>query len=137
MAEVELNRDNKLCASCQLPCGLFCTRCRVTPYCSVECQKDSWPMHKKACKLNNPTPSADSVAVIEGFEDFDRLYSYIIISGANKGAENTLLDTIARLKGKKPDPLVFRIIICFFFITSVSSTFQFSVYVRCKRLQSS
>jgi hypothetical protein len=80
-------------------------------------------MHKTACKLNKPTPSADSVAVIKENDDFDRLYSYIIISGANKGAENSLLDTIARLEGKKPDPFVFRIIICFFFITSVNSTF--------------
>ena len=137
MAQVELNRENKLCASCQSPCGLFCSRCRVTPYCSVECQKESWPMHKKACKLNDPTPSADSVEIIEGNEDFDRLYSYIIISGANKGAENTLNNTIARLKGKKPVPFVFRIIICFFFISYVNSTHQFFVHVRCKRFQSS
>ena len=102
MSEVELNRENKLCASCQLPSTLFCSRCRVTPYCSSQCQKSSWSRHKKACKLNNPTPTADCVTAIVENEDFDRLYSYIIISGANKEAKNTLSDTIGRLTGMKP-----------------------------------
>ena len=119
MSEVELNRENKLCALCQLPSALFCSKCRVTPYCSGNCQKLSWARHKKVCKLNNPTPPADCVTVVEGDEDFDRLYSYIIISGAKKGAKRSLCDTIGRLTGMKANLLVFTIGISCFYVTSV------------------
>ena len=137
MSEVELNRENKLCALCQLPSALFCSKCRVTPYCSGLCQKSSWPRHKKVCKLNDPTPSADCVTVVEGNEDFDRLYSYIVISGANKEAKNTLSDTIGRLRGMKHDLLVFAIDISCFYVTFDISTLQFAVHVRYRRFQSS
>jgi hypothetical protein len=30
---------------------LDCSRCNTACYCSAECQKSHWPIHKKACKL--------------------------------------------------------------------------------------
>ncbi|KDQ16496.1 hypothetical protein BOTBODRAFT_30831 [Botryobasidium botryosum FD-172 SS1] len=27
----------------------MCSKCRVTPYCSVDCQRADWPSHKKIC----------------------------------------------------------------------------------------
>ena len=39
-----------LCASgCSSAAPLRCARCRVTFYCSPECQRGHWPEHKKVC----------------------------------------------------------------------------------------
>ena len=102
MAEIELNRDNKLCSKCQAPSLLFCSKCRITPYCSMDCQKGSWKRHKTVCRLNAVTPSTSNVAKIENEEDFDMDYSYILIKCADSKASNTLADTVARLSGKWP-----------------------------------
>jgi hypothetical protein len=46
-----------MCANChQCNFGgeskrLDCSRCKTACYCSAECQKSHWPIHKKACKL--------------------------------------------------------------------------------------
>ncbi|XP_046448552.1 uncharacterized protein LOC124197216 [Daphnia pulex] len=44
--------DEKCCAACKkIPDKLkFCSRCRSTVYCGVECQHSHWPMHKLICK---------------------------------------------------------------------------------------
>ena len=44
-----------LCASCGTAGGgdiklKRCTSCHLARYCSIKCQKDHWPKHKKACK---------------------------------------------------------------------------------------
>ena len=46
-----------MCASCGTAAGADddvklkkCTACHLVRYCSVKCQKDHWPKHKKACK---------------------------------------------------------------------------------------
>ena len=39
------------CNTCQIECGSFkCCRCRSAVYCSKECQRAAWPLHKKSCK---------------------------------------------------------------------------------------
>lgn len=45
--------SRKLCAECK--CALTglpqrCSNCKMTYYCSKECQKAAWPAHKAACK---------------------------------------------------------------------------------------
>lgn len=100
MAEVELNRETKLCSLCQMPAALFCSKCRVTPYCTADCQKSSWPKHKIVCKLNCKTPLISSVTKVVDNEDFDQQYPFIIINGADKTTANTLAMTIDRIAGK-------------------------------------
>ncbi len=47
--------DDAVCASCgkvevdDVKLKL-CTACKLVKYCSVECQKNHWPQHKKVCK---------------------------------------------------------------------------------------
>lgn len=47
----------KLCQSCETPIGSYynkpalrCVNCRSVEYCSRECQKDHWKVHKRGCK---------------------------------------------------------------------------------------
>jgi TPR repeat protein len=49
------NEADEVCASCAISGGddvklLLCTACKLVKYCSVECQKNHRPQHKKACK---------------------------------------------------------------------------------------
>jgi len=57
---VEGNRFLKKCAQCEvINASSFCTKCRVTPYCSRECQLAHWKAtHRKACK---PDPLLDAI----------------------------------------------------------------------------
>jgi hypothetical protein len=54
---VSLSSIQTMCANCyQYNFGgeskrLDCSRCNTACYCSAECQKAHWPIHKKACKL--------------------------------------------------------------------------------------
>lgn len=46
---------NKICRNAQdeLPEGqrlMACSKCKETSYCSKECQKNHWGVHKKSCK---------------------------------------------------------------------------------------
>ena len=45
----------KVCANCDKAAAdgiklKVCTACKFVRYCSVDCQKSHWPLHKKACK---------------------------------------------------------------------------------------
>jgi hypothetical protein len=50
----EGNRALKKCAQCEVhDASSFCTKCRVTPYCSRDCQLAHWKAtHSKTCKLD-------------------------------------------------------------------------------------
>ena len=100
MAEIELNRENKLCAKCQSPSQLFCSKCRVTPYCSMSCQKELWKRHKTVCRLNNVTPPLTAITKVENDADFEKEYDYIMIKCAQKNSLHSLSDTINRIKGE-------------------------------------
>ena len=46
---------DEVCASCGIAAGdniklKICTACKLVKYCSVDCQKNHRPQHKKACK---------------------------------------------------------------------------------------
>lgn len=100
MADVEMNRENKLCASCRKIAKLFCSKCKVTPYCSMECQRDKWSLHKTVCKLNSPTPLLSSITKIDFDKDFDKEYSYVVIKSSDAKKLNTLPNTIERFVGE-------------------------------------
>lgn len=38
------------CIICATRCDAKCQKCRMVYYCSQECQKKHWPLHKKTCK---------------------------------------------------------------------------------------
>jgi len=37
------------CGSCSKPGNFRCSRCRVVSYCSKDCQRKAWPIHKNDC----------------------------------------------------------------------------------------
>ena len=37
-----------------------CARCKRTFYCSAECQKSAWKMHKKKCKAPTSPPATEA-----------------------------------------------------------------------------
>ena len=49
----EEEKDDKqkaTCLVCDEKATLRCTACKVTKYCSRDCQRSDWPAHKRACK---------------------------------------------------------------------------------------
>jgi len=48
--DVEKSRTEKLCAKCEQPATLVCSRCHCTIYCQRECQRKHWRAgHKSQC----------------------------------------------------------------------------------------
>jgi hypothetical protein len=45
--------DRKICTSCRKKTSecKACSKCSIVPYCSKECQKSDWPIHKLFCGL--------------------------------------------------------------------------------------
>ncbi|GAX73840.1 hypothetical protein CEUSTIGMA_g1290.t1 [Chlamydomonas eustigma] len=51
---------SKLCAECRKPLSGLpqrCSNCKVTYYCSKDCQKRAWPKHKDSCKSISAKPA--------------------------------------------------------------------------------
>ncbi|KDQ16498.1 hypothetical protein BOTBODRAFT_30834 [Botryobasidium botryosum FD-172 SS1] len=44
----------------------MCSKCRVTPYCSVNCQRADWPIHKKICDILLMNHALDGTSVTIG-----------------------------------------------------------------------
>ena len=44
-----VSRIKKKCRTCGGPAQLQCSVCKVSTYCSTECQLKHWPEHKKRC----------------------------------------------------------------------------------------
>jgi hypothetical protein len=49
-----------ICNVCQKPSTLRCSKCRQAYYCSKECQKKDWKLHKKSCGKNEGAMSSSS-----------------------------------------------------------------------------
>ncbi|KAH6707851.1 hypothetical protein DL95DRAFT_450274 [Leptodontidium sp. 2 PMI_412] len=57
--------SSNTCSTCQKPSGdKKCTACKCTYYCSPECQKTDWVLHKTRCQfLQNHPPGAEPQAI--------------------------------------------------------------------------
>ncbi|KAK9809365.1 hypothetical protein WJX73_009050 [Symbiochloris irregularis] len=54
-----------LCANCNQPGNLKCTKCMTVRYCSRECQKADWKvMHKKTCKTASQWMANTGIPVV-------------------------------------------------------------------------
>ena len=53
--------DNALCANCNAPAPLCCSRCGRIKYCGRACQKAHWKLHKRSCGRKGTPSSASSV----------------------------------------------------------------------------
>merc|ERR1712224_956755 len=43
----------------------YCSKCQMTPYCSIECAKLRWPIHKLVCKKKSKKEEPKSERHIE------------------------------------------------------------------------
>jgi hypothetical protein len=48
------------CIICNVSNNKFCSSCHLISYCSLECQKLDWPLHKTICKTFTALPSQPS-----------------------------------------------------------------------------
>lgn len=86
---VEMNRTDTLplsntkCCQCQQECGdqrLVCARCTIAQYCSKECQKASWSMHKRSCVSSKTQLIASA---LDWEQVGDELETYNIVMGSD------------------------------------------------------
>merc|ERR1719163_1770255 len=49
-----------LCDSCGQPTTTRCARCKATFFCSRDCQRKAWRLHKLECGVAQPTAAATS-----------------------------------------------------------------------------
>jgi len=47
---------SELCRICATPTTRFCTGCEQAHYCSVECQREDWPLHREDCEIGLRLP---------------------------------------------------------------------------------
>jgi hypothetical protein len=52
-----------LCKTCGMESEYECSRCKSVAYCSEECQKIDWPIHKSICKMNAKMHEAINIAI--------------------------------------------------------------------------
>ena len=44
------DHTDDICSTCNTACTSRCNGCKVARYCSKDCQRADWPLHKKVCK---------------------------------------------------------------------------------------
>jgi len=61
LTEVEaVLKPARKCDVCSSLDAKPCARCKRTFYCSAECQKSAWKMHKKKCKAPTSPPATEA-----------------------------------------------------------------------------
>ena len=109
---------NQVCFLCLQPSKLKCSRCLTIQYCSKECQKQDWKVHKNNCKDNNSNDSidklinkAESYTEQGNYAKAEKLYLKLLASARNQYGENhretfTILNNLANCyscQGKNKD----------------------------------
>ena len=115
----------KKCASKETPVQIIedekleiiklCSRCRVTSYCSEECQKTDWPNHKSKCSVKTSTDEVflriqkeikHDLKIVDLFSKLiDRCQqSAVIVININNSdnIQETFTERISKLKIKRP-----------------------------------
>ena len=65
----------KICAHCQAATTVgrnVCGSCKLVRYCTLECQKDHWPIHKALCKFARKAPKPIKAVLQYWASDFSR-----------------------------------------------------------------
>ena len=63
------------CFMCHQPAHKRCKKCNNALYCSTECQKKDWSLHRTLCNNENPAQMAKNLAI---------RYSQLMLSPANQ-----------------------------------------------------
>lgn len=111
LAETERNLRYKRCAhdGCHSPASHFCSKCKLTPYCSRNCQSQHWVSHKPYClPYSVRSEDEDGVGMVlalvgylkeEGAfpEDWEVPYPFVYIEPGPSAT--TIESTISRVQG--------------------------------------
>jgi len=62
LVEVEdvLKKPTHKCDVCKTTTTKACARCKISYFCSTECQKTAWKKHKKTCKAPTSPPASEA-----------------------------------------------------------------------------
>jgi len=62
LVEVEdmLKKPTRKCDVCKTSTTKACARCKISYFCSAECQKTAWKKHKKVCKPPTSPPATEA-----------------------------------------------------------------------------
>ena len=93
LVEVEdmLKKPARQCDVCKTNTTKACARCKISYFCSSECQKSAWKKHKKTCKAPTSPPSSEAELRVlhEGMLLLNRC---IQEPGAGDGPTSVVLD---------------------------------------------
>jgi len=86
-----LKKSTHKCDVCKTATTKACARCKISYFCSAECQKSAWKKHKKVCKAPTSPPSSEAELRVlhEGMLLLNRC---IQEPGAGDGPTSVVLD---------------------------------------------
>ena len=90
-----LKKPTHKCDVCKTTTTKACARCKISYFCSTECQKTAWKKHKKTCKAptSPPASEADLRVLHQGMHLLNRC---IQEPGAGDGPINVVLDFLSK-----------------------------------------
>jgi len=86
-----VKKPTRKCDVCSTTTTKACARCKISYFCSAECQKSAWKKHKKTCKAPT-TPSASEAELRVLHEGMLLLNRCIQEPGAGDGPTSVVLD---------------------------------------------